>query len=152
MQAACLPFIVMGYKISKIINLAREIYQKLIKKQFVRELHVQNSPFFAFSQYLCYHFPMQIAISSLLEILSSLSSEWEYADALMEKIKSWNFTDQDNESISRLITDSFDTIKDEDTRIKIQNILFQKSLMDLEEWEMKKWDMVELQEIIGRLE
>jgi len=70
----------------------------------------------------------------------------------MEKIKSWNFTDQDNESISRLITDSFDTIKDEDTRIKIQNILFQKSLLDLEEWETKKWDMVELQEIIGRLE
>jgi len=95
---------------------------------------------------------MQIAISSLLEILSSLSSEWEYADALTEKIKSWNFTDQDNENLSRLITDSFDTIKDEDTRIKIQNILFQKSLLDLEEGEMKKWDMVELQEIIGRLE
>ncbi|PIZ01687.1 hypothetical protein COY60_02225 [Candidatus Gracilibacteria bacterium CG_4_10_14_0_8_um_filter_38_28] len=95
---------------------------------------------------------MQIAISSLLEILSSLSSEWEYADALMEKIKSGNFTDQDNESISRLITDSFDTIKDEDTRIKIQNILFQKSLLDLEEGETKKGDMVELQEIIGRLE
>ncbi len=95
---------------------------------------------------------MQIAISSLLEILSSLSSEWEYADALTEKIKSWNFTDQDNENISRLIIDSFDTIKDEDIRIKIQNILFQKSLLDLEEWEIRKWDMVELQEIIGRLE
>lgn len=88
---------------------------------------------FAFFLIFCYTFSMTTNISTLLEILSSIRHEWIYADTIITKIESGNLQNEDITSISELITESLGSIENEELQMKMKNILFQISLIHLEE-------------------
>lgn len=76
---------------------------------------------------------MTTNISTLLEILSSIRNEWIYADPIIAKIESGSLQNEDMASISNLIKESLGSIENEDIQMKMKNILFQISLIHLEE-------------------
>jgi hypothetical protein len=76
---------------------------------------------------------MNMNISTLLEILTSIRHEWIYADLIIAKIKSANLQSEDITNISELITESLESIEDEILQTKMKNIFFQISLIHLEE-------------------
>jgi len=76
---------------------------------------------------------MTTNISTLLKILSSIRHEWIYADAIITKIESGSLQSEDITSISELITESLGSIQNEEMQMKMKNILFQISLIHLEE-------------------
>ena len=94
---------------------------------------------------------MTTNISTLLEILSSLRNEWIYADPIITKIETGNLQDEDIENISELIKESISGIENKDVQIKMKNIFFQISLIHLEEWDLKKQDLREADEVIAHL-
>lgn len=94
---------------------------------------------------------MTTNISTLLEILSSIRKEWIYADSVIAKIKSGSLQNEDIASISNLITESLISIEDKSMQRKMRDVLFQISLIHLEEWEIKKQDILEANETITHL-
>lgn len=106
---------------------------------------------FAFSSIFCYTFSMTTNISVLLEILSSIRHEWLYADAIITKIESGNLQNEDIGDIAELIKESISGIENKDVQVKMKNILFQISLIHLEEWDLKKQDLREADEVIAHL-
>lgn len=94
---------------------------------------------------------MTTNISTLLDILSSLRNEWIYADPIITKIESESLQNEDISSISNLITESLGSIEDKSMQRKMRDILFQISLIHLEEWEIKKQDILEANETITHL-
>ena len=105
---------------------------------------------FAFIVCFWYSFIMIINTSTLIQILASLSSEWEYADSIRKKIEWGEFSDDDLQSLSELIESSLNGIENESVRLKMKNILFQISIIHLEEWEIKKEDREQAEEIISK--
>ncbi len=94
---------------------------------------------------------MTTNISVLLEILSSIRHEWLYADAIITKIESGNLQNEDIGDIAELIKESISGIENKDVQVKMKNILFQISLIHLEEWDLKKQDLREADEVIAHL-
>ena len=94
---------------------------------------------------------MLINPSTLIQILASLSLEWEYADSIRKKIEWGNFSNEDLRNLSELIESSLDGIENEKTQLKMKNVLFQLSLFHLEESEMKKGDLEGMDKIISEL-
>lgn len=114
-------------------------------------LYNHKRVYFAFFLIFCYTFSMTTNISTLLDILSSLRNEWIYADAIISKIQSGNLRNEDIVDIVHLITESLMGIENEDVQMKMRNILFQISLIHLEEWELRKQDQKEANETITHL-
>ncbi len=94
---------------------------------------------------------MLINPSTLIQILASLSLEWEYADSIREKIEWGEFSGDDLQNLSELIGTSLNGIENESVRLKMKNILFQISIIHLEEWEIKKEDQENAEKIISKL-
>lgn len=76
---------------------------------------------------------MATNISTLLDILLSLRNEWIYANPIIAKIESGSLQNEDIASISNLITESLGSIEDESMQRKMRDMLFQISLIHLEE-------------------
>ncbi len=94
---------------------------------------------------------MATNISTLLDILLSLRNEWIYANPIIAKIESGSLQNEDIASISNLITESLGSIEDESMQRKMRDMLFQISLIHLEEWEIKKQDILQANETITHL-
>ena len=91
---------------------------------------------------------MSDSASLILSLLSSIRHEWAFAEVLIDKIESWDVTDTDKVSLVDLIRESFDRVQESEVMVKIENILFQISLIHLEEWEVRKWEIDEAQRCI----
>ena len=96
-------------------------------------LYNHRRVYFAFFLIFCYTFSMATNISTLLDILLSLRNEWIYANPIIAKIESGSLQNEDIASISNLITESLGSIEDESMQRKMRDMLFQISLIHLEE-------------------
>jgi hypothetical protein len=71
--------------------------------------------------------------SPLIAILSSLEDTWEYVPLIRERIENGVFSASELAELTQILWSGMQGVDNENTKIQIDNILFQKYLIKTEE-------------------
>ena len=76
---------------------------------------------------------MTTNIALLIEILDSLGEDWEYASPIRQKIESGNISSEEIAELTSILWNAIQHIDTENVNIEMENSLFRKYLLQVEE-------------------
>ena len=94
---------------------------------------------------------MSTHTSPLIEILSSLTTDWEYAPLIRKKLESGDISWEEVTELTDILWSGMQGIDDENSKIAMQNILFRKYLIQTEEVGVRKSENATIDALLAGL-
>ncbi len=94
---------------------------------------------------------MSTNASPLIEVLDSLTSDWEYAPLIRKRIESGDISSEQIAELTTILWDGMRKIDNEKERLEIENILFRKFLIQTEEAGTRKSENATIDTLLAGL-
>lgn len=94
---------------------------------------------------------MSTNISPLIEILESLTTDWEYAPLIRKKLENGDISWEEITELTGILWNGMQNIDHENSKIAMQNILFRKYLIQTEEVGVRKSENATIDTLLAGL-